>query len=161
VGSPDDRRTVSPARPGDPHPRVRSRWVSVLWIALLYLWVMPITLPASLLALVARLSGGSAAWHSGVLEGYGGPLPWLLRRVYPPMPIAAITLGHVVLASSHSDLERTRIHERVHVRQFERWGPLFPLVYVLASLIALLQGRDLYRDNWFEREARGLAQDNR
>jgi hypothetical protein len=38
---------------------------------------------------------------------------------------------------------------------------LFPLVYVLASLIALLQGRDLYRDNWFEREARGLAQDNR
>jgi hypothetical protein len=41
------------------------------------------------------------------------------------------------------------------VRQYERWGGFFPLVYVGASLVVLLSGGDPYRDNPFEREAFG------
>jgi len=116
---------------------------------------MPVTLPALLFALVARLSGARLRWQAGVLEVSDGVLPWLLARVYPPMPIAAITFGHVVLAQRAADLERTRVHERVHVRQYERWGGLFPFLYLGASLVALLRGGDPYRDNRFEQEAFG------
>ena len=126
-----------------------------MWRLAAYLWVMPVSLPALLLALVARASGARLCWRDGVLEACGGFLPVLLVRVYPPMPIAAITLGHVVLARHTADLERTRTHERVHVRQYERWGGFFPLVYVGASLVVLLSGGDPYRDNPFEREAFG------
>jgi hypothetical protein len=42
----------------------------------------------------------------------------------------------------------------MHVRQYERWGPFFPLLYLLASFEALIRGGDAYRDNRFEREAR-------
>jgi len=77
----------------------------------------------------------------------------LLARMYPPMAIAAITFGHVVLAQAAEDLAQTREHERVHVRQYERWGLLFPLLYLGASLAAALRGADPYLDNRFEREA--------
>jgi hypothetical protein len=122
-----------------------------------HLWVAPVSVPAAGIALLARLAGGALEVREGVLEAYGGFLPVLLGRVYPPMPIAAITLGHVVLARTRVELEQTRTHERIHVRQYERWGPLFPLVYLGASLVALLQGRHAYDDNVFEREACRLS----
>jgi hypothetical protein len=118
-----------------------------------YLWVSPVTVPAAAMAMLAGCTGSVLRWHDGVLEAAGGWLATLLRVVYPPMPIAAITLGHVVLAQSLPDLESSRAHERVHVRQYEKWGPFFPLLYILASLVALLQGGDAYHDNRFEREA--------
>ena len=120
-----------------------------------YLWALPVTLPAVGVALLAGLGGARLRWHSGVLEVCDGPLPWCLAHLYPPMPIAAITLGHVVLAQRPGDLERTRRHERVHVRQYERWGVLFPLLYLGESLRLLLWRRDPYRENRFEREAFG------
>lgn len=119
-----------------------------------YLWALPVTLVGVGVALGARAGGARLAWREGVLEAAGGPLGPLLRRGYPPMAIAAITLGHVVLAQAQDDLDRTRAHERAHVRQFERFGPLFPLLYLGASVAARCRGGDLYRDNWFEREAR-------
>jgi hypothetical protein len=125
-----------------------------------YLWVMPISLPALLLALLARAGGAKVRWRDGVLEACGGFLPALLARVYPPMPIAAITLGHVVLAQHQGDLERTRAHERVHVRQYERWGGLFPLIYLGASFAVMLRGGNPYRDNPFEREAFGEGRES-
>ncbi len=64
-----------------------------------------------------------------------------------------MTLGHVVLGLNPSTLEATRAHERVHVRQCERWGPFFLPAYGLASLLAAVRGGDAYRDNRFEREA--------
>lgn len=73
------------------------------------------------------------------------------------MSITAITLGHVILAQSDVDLVRTRAHERVHVRQYERWGPIFPVLYLAASMIAFLEGGDAYFDNRFERQARAAA----
>ena len=41
----------------------------------------------------------------------------------------------------------------MHVRQYERWGPLMGPAYLLASLVAWLRGRRPYRDNPFERQA--------
>ena len=121
--------------------------------ALRYLWVSPVTVPAAAVAMVAGRTGSVLQWKGGVLEAAGGRLGNLLRVIYPPMSIAAITLGHVVLAQSRSDLESTRAHERVHVLQYELWGPFFPLLYLLASLVAVARGGDAYRDNRFEREA--------
>jgi hypothetical protein len=125
--------------------------------ALVYLWVAPVSLPAAALALVAGSCGSALRCRNGVLEASGGPLVGLLRVVCPPMPIAAITLGHVVLARNAADLARSRQHELVHVRQYERWGPFFPPLYLLASLAALWRGGHPYRDNCFERQARQLA----
>lgn len=120
-----------------------------------YLWAAPVTLLGLLLTLFARASGGRSRLVSGVIETEGGLLAWLLPRIGIGMTPAAITLGHVVLAIDADVLHRTREHERVHVRQTEQWGILFPVAYLVASLIALVGGRDPYRDNRFEREARG------
>lgn len=117
-------------------------------------WVLPITLPALGLALLAPLGGGRLRLVAGVVEAAGGLLPGLLRLLHPRLDIAAITLGHVVLARDVPALARTRAHERVHVRQYERWGLFFPVLYLGASLAMRLQGRDAYRDNPFERAAR-------
>ena len=51
-----------------------------------------------------------------------------------------MTLGHVVIARNAELLDKTRDHERVHVRQCERWGPLFIPVYLLLSFIAWSAG---------------------
>ncbi|MEZ6196296.1 MAG: hypothetical protein R3F20_11320 [Planctomycetota bacterium] len=108
-----------------------------------------------LLAIAARLGrGGGARVVAGVLEVHGGGVSWGLRRLVPlPGGAAAITLGHVVLGRDAATLERTRRHERVHVRQYERWGPFFLPAYFAASLAARGRGGNAYRDNRFEREA--------
>ncbi len=64
-----------------------------------------------------------------------------------------MTLGHVVLGLDRSALQISRDHERIHVRQCERWGPLFIPAYLLGSAYAVLRGRHIYRDNPLEREA--------
>ncbi|MDO8964417.1 MAG: hypothetical protein Q7W30_08015 [Coriobacteriia bacterium] len=45
------------------------------------------------------------------------------------------------------------MHEHVHVRQYERWGPFFLPAYAISSLVQLARGGDPYRDNRFERQA--------
>ena len=76
-----------------------------------------------------------------------------LRRL-PGGPLAmAMTLGHVVLGQTDAALDVAREHELVHVRQYERWGPLFVPAYLGASLVLWLAGRDAYRENPFERQA--------
>ena len=45
----------------------------------------------------------------------------------------------------------------VHVRQCERWGPLFLPAYGVASLVAWARGKRPYLDNRFEREAYDAA----
>jgi len=68
-----------------------------------------------------------------------------------------MTLGHVVLSVDELD-ERTLRHELAHVRQYERWGLLFPPVYFGASVVAVARGRHYYRDNVFEVRARREAE---
>lgn len=118
-----------------------------------YLWAGPWTLVAAALAPAVALTGGRAALRDGVLELSGGILPSLLRWL-PPGRVAAITLGHAVLATDETMLDWTREHERIHVGQYEQWGPFFPLVYGLASWSAWRRGQHYYLDNRFEREAR-------
>jgi hypothetical protein len=77
-----------------------------------------------------------------------------LSRAPIPGGAAAITFGHVVLGRDRRALEATRAHERVHVRQYETWGPAFIPAYVLASAWALARGGDAYERNRFERAAR-------
>lgn len=125
--------------------------------ALGYLWAAPWTLIGGALAPLVLVTGGGAAIHTGVLELWGGLLRRGLPRLGPDFAVAAITLGHVVLAIDRPTLEATRAHERIHVAQYQRWGPFFPLVYALASAAAGLRGDHYYRDNRFEREARGEA----
>lgn len=122
---------------------------------LLYLWPLPVTLMGMLVALIARSSGGALQRVDGVLESAGGWPARVLRRGFPfSGSVAAMTLGHVVVGVSAVALHATREHERVHVKQFERWGVLLLVLYPLAGLLAALKGGNPYRDNVFEREAR-------
>jgi hypothetical protein len=77
----------------------------------------------------------------------------MLSRLIPGFPIAAITFGHVVLGSNDRALDESRAHERVHVRQYERWGAIFPLAYLAASVAAAARGLSPYGGNAFERQA--------
>ncbi len=121
---------------------------------LLYLWALPTTSVGLLLALIAVLTRGRACVHTGVLEVHGGFATYFLKHLtLLPRGAAAITFGHVVLGCDRRCLDLTRRHERVHVRQVERWGPFFLPAYGIASIIAKLRGGDAYHDNVFEREA--------
>ena len=126
------------------------RW----WSPILYLWALPGSLVGLLLIPVALATGGGVQLVDGVLEAYGGKLTALLRKPFwISGPIAAITFGHVVLGCDQYTLYRTRRHERVHVRQYERWGPFFIPAYVLASCWIGWHGGNAYLDNPFEVEA--------
>jgi hypothetical protein len=120
--------------------------------ALIYLWAGPTTLVGLLALLLTLASGGRAAVVGGVLEVSGGFATGFLRRW--PVRARAMTLGHVVLGRDRAALASTRVHERAHVRQAERWGPLFLPAYAAASLWAFLRGGHRYLDNHFEVEAR-------
>lgn len=121
---------------------------------MLVIWALPTTLLGIPFAPLALLTGGGVRLVDGVLEVHGGAVRWLLLHgTLLRGGVSAMTLGHVVLGLDREVLDRTRDHERVHVRQCERWGPLFIPVYLLASLWVLLRGGDGYRDNPFEREA--------
>ena len=130
----------------------RFAWVALLGFVWRYLWASPVTLFGLLAVVLSLFSGGRARTHTGVLECHGG-LARLLLSV-TPVHAHAMTLGHVVLGRDADCLERTRAHERVHVRQTERLGALFPFAYLASSAWALLRGRHYHRDNWFERDAR-------
>ncbi|MGF1580234.1 MAG: hypothetical protein ACFCD0_12800 [Gemmataceae bacterium] len=64
-----------------------------------------------------------------------------------------MTLGHVIVARDQECLERSRRHERVHVRQFERWGIFLIPVSRLVGWWLSWRGFDPYLDNPFELEA--------
>jgi hypothetical protein len=119
-----------------------------------YLWASPATLLGLPFLPLAWVSGGGWQVVQGVLEIHGGLVARFLRRGLPWVgPGAAMTLGHVILGQNRACLDHSRRHEHVHVRQFERWGPLMIPLYLLASLIAWRRGYDPYLDNPFEREA--------
>ena len=124
---------------------------------LVYLWTLPTTLVGLLFAPLALVSGGGMQLVDGVLELHGGLVAAFLRYCTPLRGGAsAMTLGHVVLGRTKDLLDFTRRHERVHVRQAERWGPLFIPAYLLASVVVYFKGGRAYEDNPFEREAYAL-----
>jgi hypothetical protein len=98
--------------------------------------------------------GGRAHVAQGAIEFSGGWLGRRAERGFGRHRLSAVTLGHVIVGSSAETLAALRDHEQAHVRQYERWGPLFVPAYWLAGVWAGLRGGCAYRDNAFEREAR-------
>ena len=82
-------------------------------------------------------------------------MKWLLQHLPSGQFTLALTLGHTILGQTDAALDISREHEMVHVRQYERWGPLMGPAYLGCSLVLWLAGRRAYRDNPFEREAYG------
>ncbi|PHR94002.1 MAG: hypothetical protein COA78_32215 [Blastopirellula sp.] len=100
-------------------------------------------------------TGGKARVHGRVIEFYGGGVKWLIHRLPNGQFVLAMTLGHTILGQTPASLDVAFDHEMVHVRQFERWGPLMGPAYLLSSLVLWFMGKRPYRDNPFEREAYG------
>ncbi len=118
-----------------------------------YAWAAPATAVGLIGTLAALPIGATARVVDGVLEVGGGRLAECIDRLPAALRFQAITLGHVILGTTHAALCELRTHERVHVRQYERWGLLFFPLYLGSSLVQWLRGRHPYLDNRFEREA--------
>lgn len=129
------------------------RALRVLGRGALLLWASPYTLIGVAVGLVGLMSGGKVQVRRGVVEFHGGFVQWALRRLPTGPTTAAMTLGHSILGQTTDSLDFARDHEHVHVRQFERWGPLMGPLYFGGSLYAWLKGGRAYRDNPFEVEA--------
>ncbi len=118
---------------------------------LCWLWAAPASLIGLIVGTVGLCTGGKAQRIGPTLEFWGGAVTGLLHSRF--IHARGMTLGHVILGVSDSDLETIRLHEWVHVRQYERWGPLFLPAYLLSSAVLWLVGRDPYWENPFEVEA--------
>ena len=123
-----------------------------------YLWAAPATCVGLVAAGVALASGGRARVVDGVIEVHGGRLAAAVDRLPAGARFVAITIGHVILGTAPEVLAVVRRHEHAHVRQYERWGPLFFPLYAGASLVAWLCARHPYWHNHFERQARHAAE---
>ena len=120
------------------------------------LWASPWSALGLGVGLLVLVTGGRLRVRSPVIEFYGGLLSWLFERL--PVSPMAMTLGHVILGRTTAALDVSHRHELVHVRQYERWGPIFVPAYLACSLVLWLQRKDPYRDNPFERQAFGENQ---
>jgi hypothetical protein len=118
-----------------------------------YAWVAPATLVGAAAGALACAAGARVRIVDGVCEVGGGGLARVAAAVPPRLRFDAITLGHVVIGLDAEALSACRAHERVHVRQYERWGLLFFPLYLGASLASWVAGGHPYRDNVFERDA--------
>ena len=121
---------------------------------LLYLWASPTTLFGLSVLPIVLWQRGTVHIVAGVVEISGGIVTRLLTSHMPWIgSAAAMTLGHVVWGVDQACLDRTRAHERVHVRQYERWGPFFIPAYFISGWLIARRGGNPYYDNPFEREA--------
>src|SRR4051812_47990937 len=126
--------------------------------ALGIVWASPYSLVGLLIGIVGLCTGGQARVRGRTIEFHGGAAKWFVSHLPGGQFVLAFTLGHTILGQTDASLAIARAHELVHVRQFERWGPLLGPAYLLCSLVLWLRGRDPYRDNPFEREAFGETQ---
>ena len=119
-----------------------------------YLWASPNSLIGLAFVPIVSLTNGGCEIVDGILEVHGSFISRVLRHCVPmPGGASAITFGHVVLGRDRESLSLTRAHERVHVRQYELWGPAFIPAYLVAAVWGLVTGRGAYHGNVFEREA--------
>jgi hypothetical protein len=119
-----------------------------------YIWASPNSLIGLLFLPIVLFTNGGVQIVDGALELHGSFISWVLRHCVPmPGGAWAITFGHVVLGRHKEALSRTRIHERVHVRQYELWGPAFIPAYLVAAMWGFVTRAGVYHGNFFEREA--------
>ncbi len=107
------------------------------------------TAPFTVLGFAVALAGGRMPRHDEhldcwVVRGVGGPS----RRALQWIGADANTIGRVVVCTGDTPSPALLAHESVHVRQFERLGPLMVPAYLW------LAARHGYRDHPLERAAR-------
>lgn len=112
-----------------------------------YMWSAPWG-AVGLVSLALFYIVGWAHGRQGLTVRTKGPLARLMAR----RGWAAITIGWCVFYWV-PPTRATVIHEGEHVEQALRWGPLFPVAYLAASLCCG------YRGNPFERAAEAKARD--
>ena len=120
---------------------------------ILYIWASPTSLAALAIGLLGLPWGTKITRCGRTIEIHGGLVRCLLERT--PIDATAMTLGHVIWGRNEAALDFCREHELIHVRQYERWGPLFLPMYLYYSCTMWLRGQHAYYDNPFEREAFG------
>jgi hypothetical protein len=135
------------------------RFNNVLRRVLVVVWASPYTFLGLFLGVIGLCTGGHARVRVRVIEFYGGGVKWLLQRFPHGQFTLAITLGHTILGQTEASLDISRRHELIHVRQFERWGPLMGPAYLGCSLVLWVMRRRPYDDNPFEREAYSQERD--
>jgi hypothetical protein len=118
------------------------------------LWALPCTGIGLALGCFVLAAGGSARWSAGALEVTYRRCTAQCGRLARVLPFRGIVFGHVILAVTREELVAIGPHERIHVRQYERWGPAFFVAYVACSLWQLLRGQNPYWHNYFEVQAR-------
>lgn len=120
------------------------------------LWALPLTVVGMALALPILLWRGKVRvirMTTPALMISGPVADYMLDR-HPFGPMCAMAIGHVVIAEKRGLTPQVLTHELAHVRQAACWGILFPIVYLAASVWAVLHGRDAYWHNAFEVAAR-------
>ena len=118
-----------------------------------YAWALPATLVGLVLSLLAFAVGANGRMVGGALEVGGGRVAGGISMLPRCCRFGAITFGHLIIGVDDGTLARCRLHEHVHVRQYERWGALFFPLYAFSSVFQIVRGRDPYLNNAFEREA--------
>lgn len=119
------------------------------------IWASPLTAAGWLLATLTRShyvnyylevkAGGARVYVGGNV---------LFQWFFVPRKVVAFTWGGVIIAATLLDAENVIEHELVHFKQARQWGPLLPIAYGAAAIVAMLRGGDAYFDNWFETQAR-------
>ncbi|SNT26396.1 hypothetical protein SAMN06265795_12022 [Noviherbaspirillum humi] len=138
--------------------RTRPASRSAFWTRSLLgmLWALPLTVFGLALALPIWVWRGHLQLVRTPVMALlvRGPLADAILSRHPFGAMSAMAVGHVVIAENHGLSARVLMHELVHVRQAECWGPVFPFAYLLSSAWAALRGRDAYWHNRFEMAAR-------
>jgi hypothetical protein len=121
----------------------------------LILWAAPLTLFGLLVAaLLYALSGFRGQWRvKSPAISLITPLSTQLFS-HPKLNLSALCIGQLIIARDEGNLQSSWAHECVHIRQAQRYGPLFPFLYCGHSLWCALTGRHAYWNNVFEVEAR-------
>ena len=117
------------------------------------LWALPCSAVGVLLGMIVFCMGGSFRCVGHTIEVALSPAQDQVPHWAARLRFAGITFGQVIVGQSHQVLAELRLHERVHVRQYERLGLLFFVAYPISSLAAWLQGKSPYLANRFEQEA--------
>lgn len=124
--------------------------------ALGILWALPLTMVGMLLALPILSWRGRVHLVRTTTPALmvSGPVADYMLNRHPFGPMCAMAIGHVVIAEERGLTAQVLTHELAHVRQAACWGILFPIVYLAASVWAVLHGQDAYWHNVFEIAAR-------
>ncbi len=121
------------------------------------IWASPNTILGVAIGLIGMLFGARWQIRQGCIEFHSGLVDHVLKMMPTGSGALAMTLGHTILGQTPKALDIARDHEHIHVRQYERWGPLFIPAYLICSGYLWTRRKDPYRDNPFEVEAYKIA----